>query len=416
MHKNRLHLLYFTAEQWPTFRQDVVALFGKYLPRHGITCDLVTERDIAIEDTPKTPWGGGQALLCNVPRNRAGQYLVKFWHNLRVLITMDAEKYDAIQVRDMSVTAFVGLVIARLKGVRFYYWLSYPQSEGQIYRAKARGIKAGIYFWFPLIQGLLGTWLLYRIVLPRVDHVFVQSRQMQLDLAARYGIPMTHMTPVPMGVDIETTRPEIILPTNDSRLAGKRVLAYLGTLDRARQIEILFEMLAHIRQQIPNILLVLVGDTEDATHLDWLKQEAARIGVAEQVLWTGWLPSSRAWGYVRMAEIGLSPFPRNYLLDSASPTKALEYMALGLPVVANDNPDQAKVIGESGGGLCVNLESRTFAESVIRLLSDEVLRQKMGDAGRQYVASTRAYDNLACTVATKYQALLSGKQSSGNTK
>jgi glycosyltransferase involved in cell wall biosynthesis len=284
MHKNRFHLLYLTAEQWPTFRPDVVALFGKYLPRHGITCDLVTERNIAAEDKSEKPWGGGQSVLCNVPHNRAGQYLVKFWHNLRVLIAMDARKYDAIQVRDMSVTALAGLVLARLKGIMFFYWLSYPQSEGQIDRARARGIKGGMRFWFPLMQGIFGKWLLYRVVLPRADHVFVQSYQMQLDIA-RQGIPMSKMTPVPMGVDTEIANPECIQPADDQRLTGKRVVVYLGTLDRIRQIDILFHMLALVKQQIPNILLVLAGDTEDASHRDWLKQEAERIGVAEHVLW-----------------------------------------------------------------------------------------------------------------------------------
>jgi len=43
-----MRLIYFTAEQWPTFRADLVALFGKYLPRRGVTCDLVTERERSV--------------------------------------------------------------------------------------------------------------------------------------------------------------------------------------------------------------------------------------------------------------------------------------------------------------------------------------------------------------------------------
>jgi glycosyltransferase involved in cell wall biosynthesis len=401
MHKRRLHLLYFTAEAWPTFRQDIAALFGKYLPRHEITCDLVTERLIDAPTNAINNWAAGKTILCKVPQNRAGQYIVKFWHNIHTLIKFDKTRYDAIQVRDMSLTALLGLLMARAKGVPFFYWLSYPQSEGQIDRARARGLKGGMRFWFPLIQGHIGKWLLYRIVLPRANHVFVQSQQMQLDIA-RYGIPLSRMTPVPMGVDTETARPEKILPADDPHLVNKRVLVYLGTLDRVRQIEMLFQMLTQIRLQIPNILLVLVGDTEDATHRDWLKQEVANIGVAEHVLWTGWLPSALAWSYVRAAEIGLSTFPRGYLLDSASPTKAVEYMAMGLPVVANDNPDQEQVIKESGAGLCVPLESGAYADAVINLLQDTELWQKMSARGPQYVIENRGYDSIARNVAATY--------------
>jgi len=396
-----LRLLYFTAEQWPTFRPDVTALFGKYLPRHGVHCDLVTEHDIAYNSMPNVVWGAGRTILCTVPQNRAGQYLVKFWHNIRTLLAINSSKYDAIQVRDMTVTALFGLIIARLKGLRFFYWLSYPQSEGQIDRAKTRGLKGGIRFWFPLIQGTFGKWLLYNIVLPRADHVFVQSQQMRLDIA-KHGIAMSRMTPVPMGVDTELAQSDEIQPNQDEGLAGKRVLVYLGTLDRLRQIEVLFQMLAIVKQQIPNILLVLVGDTEDAAHHDWLKQESFRLGVAEHVLWTGWLAATMAWGYVRAAEIGLSPIPRGYLLDMGSPTKAVEYMALGLPVVVNDNPDQAQVIAESGGGLCVPFQAQAFADGVMQLLNAPELMAEMGAKGRDYVSRVRGYNSIASNVAQVY--------------
>jgi glycosyltransferase involved in cell wall biosynthesis len=403
-----VHLLYLTAEQWPTFRADLIALFGKYLPRLGVSCDLATERDSASADQPVPPWPAGQALLCDVPARRGGQYVAKLWHLARVLAGADARRYDAIQVRDMGLTAWFGLLAARRKGLQFYYWLSYPQSEGQIDRARARGPRAGLRYWFPLLQGSFGRWLLYRVVLPRADHVFVQSAQMLQDVAAQ-GVPPARMTAVPMGVDLELANAAQLAPASDARLDGRRVIAYLGTLDRVRQIEILFEMLLQVRAEIPDVLLVLAGDTEDAAHRAWLQQQIVRLGVQDQVLWLGWRPSSEAWSYMRRAELGLSPFPRSFLLDSASPTKAIEYMGLGLPVVCNDNPDQQQVIAESGAGLCVPLHSAAFAEAVVRLLRDPQTMRRMGEQGRAYVAARRGYDQLARQVAAVYQSLAERK-------
>ncbi|MGV7210616.1 glycosyltransferase family 4 protein [Oxalobacteraceae bacterium A2-2] len=398
-----MRLLYLTAEQWPTFRPDVLALFGSYLPRHGVQADLATEHDRAAGS--KAPaWQGGRSLLCQVPASRAGQYLVKLWHSLRVLAGADPRQYDAIQVRDMSVTALAGLLCARLKGLQFFYWLSYPQSEGQVDRARQRGPKAGMRYWFPLVQGLFGQWLLYRVVLPRANHVFVQSRQMQLDLAAK-GIPMEKMTPVPMGVDTAVASPEHIAPSDDPRLRGKRVVVYLGTMDPVRRVDILFDMLARAMPRMPDLLLVLAGDTEDAHHRSWLRERAAAAGVADHVLWLGWRPAAEAWAYVRAAELGLSPFPRSFLLDSASPTKAVEYMGLGLPVLVNDNPDQRQVIEESGAGLCVPLEGDAFADAVVELLGAPERLRAMGERGRAYVASQRSYARIAADVAAVYQDL-----------
>jgi glycosyltransferase involved in cell wall biosynthesis len=392
-----LHLLYVIDEPWPTFRPDITALFGKYLPRHGIASDIVT--DGVRHADGAGAWQGGEALLRRSSTGRAARHVVKLWHNVVAMVRCNRNRYDAIQVRDMPLTAAIGLAVARWKGMPFFYWMSFPQSEGQVMRARARGPRAGLRYWFPVIQGTVGQWLLYRLVLPHADHLFVQSEQMALDLARR-GLPTARMTPVPMGVDLELAHAQNIAASDDTRLQDKLVLVYLGTLDRARSIEVLFQMLARVVATIPAAVLVLAGDTEDATHRAWLHAEASRAGVTESVIWTGWQPASVALRYVRSALIGLSPFPRGPLLDSASPTKAI---ALGLPVVVNDNPDQRQVVEEAGCGLCVALSADSFAQAVSALLADPARRAAMGAAGQRYITQNRGYDTLARRLATSYR-------------
>jgi glycosyltransferase involved in cell wall biosynthesis len=399
-----MHILYLTAEQWPTFRADVTTLFGKYLPRFGVTCDLVTEQDVNAKSA--ADWPAGKAILCKVPINRAGQYVLKFLHQCKVLITADYAQYQAVQVRDMTLIALIAIVMCKLKKIPFYYWLSYPQSEGQIERAKARGSSAGMRYLFPLLQGLIGKILLYKIILPNADHIFVQSQNMLQMLTLHGGNPQK-MTPIPMGVDLENAQPDKIIASDDVRLIGKRVIVYLGTLDRVRKIEVLFEMLAIIQKQVPTILLVLAGDTVDEKHLEWLKQEANRLDVNQHVLWTGWLPMHEAWRYVTAAEIGLSPVPRGYLLDMGSPTKAIEYMALGLPVVMNDNPDQAQVAHESGAAVCVPNTAEDFAFAVIQLLDNPEKKASMQIKGSNYVKKLRDYKQIATGLSATYYHLIS---------
>lgn len=397
-----MHILYLTAEQWPTFRADLTTLFGKYLPRFGITCDLVTEQDVSTEKA--SDWPAGKALLCKVPQNRAGQYIFKFLHQCKALISADYAQYQAVQVRDMTLIALVAIVMCKFKKIPFYYWLSYPQSEGQIERAKARGASAGMRYWFPLLQGAIGKFLLYKIILPNANHVFVQSQNM-LEMLTLHGVNPQKMTTVPMGVDLEAAQPDKIAASDDARLVGKRVIIYLGTLDKSRQIHILFEMLVMLKQQLPDILLLLAGDAEDKTHRDWLKQEAQRLDVMQNIVWTGWLPMQEAWRYVKAAEIGLSPFPRGYLLDMASPTKAVEYMAFGLPVIANNNPDQMQVLTESGAGLRVELSADAFAKAILLLMNNSNQKSIMAESGMQYIKKMRGYDVLTANLAKKYEHL-----------
>lgn len=401
-----IRLLYLTHEPFPTYHADIAVLFGKYLPRLGLLADIVTEA-MDESDTSKSTanWLGGEALLFNMPSNRGLQHIFKFMHNVATLIRCDAEKYDAIQVRDLPVAALFGLLIARCKKLPFYYWMSYPQSEGQIHRAKARGWRAGVRYFFPLLQGYLGTFLLYKVVMPRADHNFVQSEKMREDLV-QLGLSFAKMTPVPMAVDLETTRVENIVPIDDDRLTGKRVVLYMGTLDRTRNIEVLFEMLAIARKKQPDIVLVIVGSVADTGHLEWLKQEAERIGVNDSIVWTGWLPMSEAWRYTQVAEVGLSPIPRGFLLDMGIPTKALEYMALNVPVLCNDNPYQKRAVEESGAGLCVSMTAENFANALLELLENTEQRERMKTLGRQYITQFWNYEKVAADVFAVYQRLL----------
>ena len=176
---------------------------------------------------------------------------------------------------------------------------------------------------------------------------------------------------------------------------------------RFREVDALFEMLAIVGKSIPNIHLVLVADTEDPQYRGWLKQRAEEMGVSGRVSWTGWLPTAQGWKYVRRAEVGLSPIPRGPLLDVGSPTKAIEYLALGVPVVGNDNPDQAWVLQESGAGRCVPYTPVDFASAVLELLNlhpDE--RAVIADGGKRFVREHRDYATLARMVAARYQNLL----------
>ncbi|MGY1489820.1 glycosyltransferase [Methylobacillus pratensis] len=398
--KSKVKILFLMAEAWPTFRADVAVLFGKYLPRYDVQASLLTERGEG-----KADWQGGSEYLFEAPKNKILYYFSKSICTLWGLIKAPLEEYSAVQVRDMPVIGAVALIIAKWRNIPFIYWMSFPQSEGQVFRARARGPRAGLKYWFPLIQGKIGQHLLYRFIFPRCEHIFVQSDQMVEDVAA-YGIARNKMTPVPMGVDLEVSQTNKILPIADAKLLNKRVLVYLGTQDRARSIEVLFAMLAIIKQQYPDVMLVLAGDTEDKAHASWLREQAQSYGVGDDVLWTGWQPAEIAWGYVAAAEIGISPFPRSFLLDSASPTKAVEYMAIGLPVVANDNPDQKKILKESQGGLCVPLDAQHFAKAVMSILDDPESGKAMGDRGRIYIEQHRGYDHIAMRVAQTYKAVL----------
>lgn len=399
-------LLFVIADGWPTHRADVAVLFGKELPRHGIACDLVAQSAARHGEDP-VGWEAGEAFLCQRTGRRARDQLTGFLHDCRALWSASGEHYDGIQVRDKVFAGLVGLVRARRLGKPFFFWMSYPMSEASIAFARSAGISLGFGRWaFVALKGYLGKWLIYRVLLPRCDHVFVQSDRMVIDVAS-HGIPRRLLTAVPMAVDLEQV-PRALgeAVTVPPTLRGKRVIGYLGILDRGRRIDFLFEVLSVVRRTVPNSCLLLVGDATEASDRRWLEQRARDLGVQDAIVWTGWVPTHVGWALLRDVDVAVSLFPRGELLDSASPTKVVEYLALGLPVVANDQPDQHLVLTESEAGFSVPMQVDQFAAAVAKILTDPTLGDRMKAAGPTYVAARRSYALIAAQVAREYWKLV----------
>ena len=118
---------------------------------------------------------------------------------------------------------------------------------------------------------------------------------------------------------------------------------------------------------------------------------------------TGWLPMPEAWQHVRRASLCVSPYLPVPILRSTSPTKLIEYMALGKPVVANDHPEQADVLRESCAGLVCGWNEQEFAAATLELLLDPERRARMGAAGRRYVAEHRTHWAMVNLVLGRYR-------------
>ena len=126
-------------------------------------------------------------------------------------------------------------------------------------------------------------------------------------------------------------------------------------------------------------------------------------GASIAALWVSTAPSIAI-----LAAPAFNSGSSGYLLDSASPTKVPEYLALGVPVVCNDNPDQERVINESGAGICVPYSAEDFASAVIKMLClDKSERNEMGIKGKDYVSRYRDYRIIGNDVANSYRSLLS---------
>jgi hypothetical protein len=384
--KYPLSIAFVVRDPLPPTRADVLTLFGAELPRYGIGAVWIGQGA-----RQQGALAGALSPLFDA---------IGLWKAWR------AGPVDCVQVRDKIAAGVVGRLAAALLGVPFFYWMSFPMAEGYAVRRDQIAQQGrGVTWAAHALRALLSRALVYRLVLPAAGHVFVQSDAMA-DWLAGQGVARARMTAVPMGVDIGLFDRAAVTPARDARLDGRRVIVYLGRIARSRRSDFLLDVVEQLRIGVPAILLVIAGDAASPDEMEWMRRQIAARGLDEQVLLTGWLPQRAALGYAVRAEVGLSPIPRGALFDVSSPTKLVEYLALGIASVANDIPDQQLVIEQSGAGLSAPMQAGPFSVAVRALLDDPDLRARLAARGPAWVRRHRSYDILGRQVAEAYGRLL----------
>lgn len=155
-------------------------------------------------------------------------------------------------------------------------------------------------------------------------------------------------------------------------------VVYVGHLTRARGV---VEMIDLGRRLTGSGLRVeLIG------HADESSAELLRAADHEGVVtWHGFLPLASAMGRVAGSLAGLSLLHDEPNYRHSRPTKVIEYLAQGVPVVTTPLPLARHLVSESGGGLVVGFGSSYAAASAVRTLWQHTdQRHAMGAAGHAY--------------------------------
>jgi glycosyltransferase involved in cell wall biosynthesis len=391
----KLKLLFLAADKFPPFRVDVTVLFGQEITGRGHTIDWLLQSEKPLRHSYETRWKGGKAFVGRTGtgpglKNRIRMHLFNWRHDWKMFQLLRTGVYDILIVKDKFIAGVMAAFATRLYKTKFIYWFSFPFDEDSFFRVKEKTVRFPLLYW---ARGILFRILLYRIILPCCDHALVQTEYMKSEMV-RKGAPGAKMTAVPMAVSIE----EIPFFGYTQRSADSPhcpTVVYLGTLIKTRRMDFLLRAFKMLIEQISEARLYLVGGSEDQADEVTLKQEAEKLGIARAVTITGFLPQRQAWEYVQKADVCVSPIYPSPIYDVGSPTKLLEYMAMGKASVANDQPEQKVVLAESQAGICVPWNEASFCQAMAYLLNHPGEARQMGLKGRQYVEVKRNYKQTA---------------------
>jgi glycosyltransferase involved in cell wall biosynthesis len=132
------------------------------------------------------------------------------------------------------------------------------------------------------------------------------------------------------GVDVDhysrARSPETKLPPDITELA-RPILGYFGVIDERLD----YDLLARLAEAFPGAALAIIGPLA--------KVDRAMLPAHENIHWLGQRPYEELPAYLKAFDVCLMPFALNDATRYINPTKTLEYLAAGKPVVSTAVPD-----------------------------------------------------------------------------
>jgi glycosyltransferase involved in cell wall biosynthesis len=153
---------------------------------------------------------------------------------------------------------------------------------------------------------------------------------------------------------------------------GAAQLVWVGSSSTLRGLEVVKPMLEEVGRRVAGLQLKLVCDR----FLRWQHLP---------VLPCPWTETGEA-GEIASADVGISWIPDDLWSRGKCGLKVLQYMAAGLPVVANPVGVHREMVRHGETGFLAETPAQ-WVEAVGRLAHDPALRRHLGQAGRRLVES-----------------------------
>jgi glycosyltransferase involved in cell wall biosynthesis len=249
------------------------------------------------------------------------------------------------------------------------------------------------------LKGALGRW--------QADALVTISEYSRERIVERFGMDRNKVFVVGEAADPVFRKLAQPVPGPDLRRAGidgsHRMIAYVGGFSPHKNLEALVRAFASIaaRSEFSDVRLVMVGDISgDAfhTHFGTIAAQVAQLGLAERVVFTGYLSDEDVVVLLNLASVLVLP---SFMEGFGLP--AVEAAACGCPVIATNESPLASLLG--GGAISIRPCEQEIERVLGSVLSSEEMRRQMGHSGLT-AAGALTWDNAARQMMEVIEAVI----------
>jgi glycosyltransferase involved in cell wall biosynthesis len=241
------------------------------------------------------------------------------------------------------------------------------------------------------------------------DAVTVVSRTLQTQVWG-FGVDPARVFYLPNGPDAGwRRRPQVDarriaairarLGVNDAPFA-----LYLGHIPHGSDLDLALDALARLRDQLPEARIVVAGVGDG---LPRLKAYAQTVGVADRVLFPGWIEHDQTDAYLAAADAAINPYRDTLINRSKCAGKVIAAMAMGKAMVTSRVGENLAYIQDGHSGLLTEPgDPGDLARALRAVLSDRNWAAELGRNARKRIWEKFDWDTRVGQVEEAYQIAL----------
>jgi glycosyltransferase involved in cell wall biosynthesis len=255
-----------------------------------------------------------------------------------------------------------------------------------------------------------------RWVARHADSVTVASRTLQTQVWG-FGVEPTRVFYLPNGPDVHLREQA---PVSDEQRAAIReqlgigaapFALYVGNIPLGTDLDLAIDAMARVHETLPTARLVIAGDGEG---LPGLQAHAQAVGMANRVIFAGWIERDQVLLYLAAADLFVNPYRDSLIIRSKCAVKGAEAMAMGKAVVTSRAGENLEYIEHRYSGLLTEPgDADDLARAMLSVLSDPEWAAELGRNARQRIWAKFGWDGRIAKLEQAYQIAFERSENAG---
>lgn len=192
--------------------------------------------------------------------------------------------------------------------------------------------------------------------------------------------PKYKWTLIPLGIN---TKKVVSLPVNDTK---SNSLVYCGVISRYHQLDLVFDVIAELKKEYPQIRLNLIGSGPDE---EYYKKLAVERKLTQNIIFHGFLEENEHFSSLMANNIlGIALYrDEENFMKYTEPAKVKFYLMYGIPAIISKVPQIAFELDQRNVSFAVDNDTATIVNIVKKYLQDRTMQECFKKNIQTYVQS-----------------------------